>query len=80
MTELPRNSSELTDWYSHLFTPPEGAEALTHEQEANALEVVRVAMAGIEQLIEPGRIGNVELSFDIDPGPKAVGFNFSSPS
>jgi hypothetical protein len=65
----------INEWYPELIYGIDGEP--DEAEKANALEVVRLAMGGIEEAIRRGLIEDVELSFEI-LGELRQGFTFSA--
>lgn len=61
------NKPQLDDWLGELLMPADGTE-LSNEQRQFGVPVAQLALQGLQQLLQEGRVDRVELSFEvIDP-------------
>lgn len=58
---------QLDEWLGELLMPNDGTE-LSAEQRQFGVPVAHLALQGLQQLLQEGKIDRVELSFDVvDP-------------
>jgi hypothetical protein len=58
---------QLDEWLGELLMPADGTE-LSEEQRQLGIPVAQVAVQGLQQLLQEGKVDRVELSFEVvDP-------------
>ncbi len=58
---------QLDEWLGELLMPADGTE-LSDEQRQFGVPVAQLALQGLQQLLQEGKVDRVELSFEIvDP-------------